>query len=182
MSSLFPRAASLPGARARRLSAALLALALPLAAAPNAGAASAYGHQAMVYLNTAFNYNAIAYNNAPVGTGGMMHKVANSTCIQCHASMNNAPSGNSFAFEAYLYSFYAAQLATAAYNADVAGNSAAARTYYNAAYTYGHAAYVYGATSYQGQFFNSTGATDAYRGYYYSGLGQAYAFYASQGK
>src|SRR5262249_41372244 len=37
--------------------AALLALALPLAAAPKARAASAYGHQAMVYLNTAFNYN-----------------------------------------------------------------------------------------------------------------------------
>jgi hypothetical protein len=162
--------------------AALLVLALPLASAPQARAASNYGHQAMVYLNTAFNYNSVAYNNAPVGTGGMMHRVANSTCIQCHASMANAPAGNGFAFEAYLYSYYAAQFATAAYNADVAGNSATAKTYYTYAYTYGHAAYVYGATSYQGQFFNSTGATDAYRGYYFSGLGQAYAYYASQGK
>ena len=162
--------------------AALLALALPLAATPKAGAASAYGYYAMVYLNTAFNYNAVAYDNAPVGTGGMMHKVANNTCLRCHAALANAPAGNSFAFEAYLYSYYASQYATAAYNMDVAGNSAAAKTYYTYAYTYGHAAYVYGARSYRGQFFNSTGATDAYRGYYFAGVGQAYAYYASQGK
>jgi len=165
-----------------RRSAALLALALVLSAAPKAAAASSYGYQGYLYLTNAFNYNSLAYDDAPVGTNGMMHKVVNSSCIQCHGGMANAPAGNTYAFEAYLYSYYAAQYAAAAYNADVKGDTALARTYYLYAYTYGAYAYTYGLKSYTGQFFNKTGATDALTGYTYANTGYMYCYYASQGR
>jgi hypothetical protein len=159
----------------------LVVLALLLGVAPEAGAASTYGYYGQSYMTTAFNYDALAYNNAPVGTGGMMHRPVDGTCMQCHAAMANAPIGNTYAFEAYLYSYYAAQYASAGYNADVAGNTSTARTYYYYAYTYAYYASYYGYSSSQGQFFNGTGATEAYYGYYYAYYGCQYLYYASQG-
>ena len=163
------------------LPAALFVLALALGAAPKADAASTYGYYGQLYLTTAYNYDAMAYGDAPVGAGGMMHKTVDNTCLQCHAALANAPMGNTYAFEAYLYSYYASQYATAAYNADLAGNTAAARTYYLYAYTYGYSACFYAGNAYQGQFFTAAGATEGYYGYYYAYYGYLYCYYASQG-
>jgi hypothetical protein len=172
---------AIPGGSKRRALVVLLVLGLPLGVPAKAAAASTYGYYAQVYLTTAYNYDTIAYNNAPVGSNGMMHQVANMTCLQCHASLANAPAGNSYSFEAYLFSYYASQYATMAYNADVNGDAATAKTYYTYAYLYGYYAYVYAYTSYTGQFLNSSASADAYYGYLYGYYGYIYAYYASQG-
>jgi hypothetical protein len=164
-----------------RPTAALLTLVLLLSAAPKATAASTNGYYGQLCLTNAFNYNSLAYNDAPIGTNGMMQKGADLTCLQCHAQLTNAPVGNSYAFEAYLFSYYAAQYAAAAYSADVNGNTAAAKTYYFYAYTYGAYAYTYGLQGYSGQFFNSAGATAEFNGYTYAKLGYMYCYFASQG-
>jgi hypothetical protein len=163
-----------------------LVLTLVLIAVPNAAAApappSTYGYYGQQYMTTAFNYFTLAYDDAPVGSNGMMHKTANGTCMQCHAGMANAPAGNSYAFEAYLYAYYASQYAATAYRLDVQGNKAAAKTYYYLAYTYGGAAWDYGAASVSRQFFNKAGATDAATGTSYANTAYQYCYYAYLGK